>query len=67
MTSSCLTSLCLGVPLETVIRIYDIFDNGLGIKNVFTKYSCRVVGSVLMNIFPSNIFQSMLLPERFFQ
>ena len=39
----------------------------LELTTILQNISSRVVGSVLMNISPSNIFQTMLSPERFNQ
>ena len=45
---------------ESVVWISTTFDNNFGIGNDFAKYLRRVVGIVLFNISPSNIFLTSL-------
>ena len=55
----------LRVPVEMVVRLYDSFDNNLGIKNIFYNIFAGVVPHVLMNISPSNTFRTILLSKKF--
>ena len=44
-------TICLTVPLEIVVRIYDAYDNNLVIKNDFAKYlKKRFFANVLNDI-----------------
>ena len=54
------------VSLEIFVWISDTFVNNFGIKNAITKYWIKVVSSDQMNISPSNLFQTMLLPKGFY-
>ena len=59
--------LILRVPLDIILWIFSIFNNNLGIENDFTIFVRRVVGKVLVNISPTNIFPNMFSLERFYQ
>ena len=54
-------------PLDIVVWIYNTFNNILEIRYGFTKYLTGVVGRVLVNISPANIFRPMFSPVRFKQ
>ena len=58
-----LTHSCLRVHLEIVVRVYDTSKSRKVIQNI----GSRVVCNVLINIFPSDIFQTLLTSERYHQ
>ena len=55
-----LTHLCLRVPSEIVVWIYDTFDNNLRTQNYFKGGELLVVFTVVTNISHSIIFQTFL-------
>ena len=52
---------------KTIIWIYDTFQNNLENAYCFTNICWRDIGSLMVNISPSNIFSIMLLLDRFYQ
>ena len=50
---------------DVVVWKHNTFDNNFEIKNYFQTIWGKIVGGVLINIFPSNISPTMLLLERF--
>ena len=50
-----------------VIRIVDTYDNIFKLEMKLTKHRRGVVGNVLINIFPSNVFLTMCMPARLHQ
>ena len=50
------THIHLKVALEIVVYIYDTFDNKLGVKNDFTKYSKESLLEVSWLLFPFKYF-----------